>query len=68
MKDLGWWGDGGSKGSALPSSGPKFLHFDAVFGKNWSNSRLVPPSELARIPLVNLDPPLPSKKVGDGEA
>ena len=29
-----------------PHSGPKFLHFHVVFGKNWSNSRLVPPQGL----------------------
>ena len=32
---------GGHKGHALPQ--PKFLHFHAVFGKNWSNSRFVYP-------------------------
>ena len=26
-----------------PSSGPKFLHFNAVFEKNWPNNRLSPP-------------------------
>ena len=25
-------------------SGPKFLHFHAVFGKNWPNNRLAPPT------------------------
>ena len=38
---------GGSKGQReerpLPS-GPKFLHFHAVFGKIWPNNKLVPPS------------------------
>ena len=37
---------GRSKGGtrdARPPSGPKFLHFHAVFGKNWPNNRLVPP-------------------------
>ena len=36
---------GGSKGGARPSRppGPKFLHFHAVFGKNWPNNRLAPP-------------------------
>ena len=34
---------GGSKGArGTPSFGPKFLHFRAVFGKNWSNNRLAP--------------------------
>ena len=27
--------------------GPKFLHFDAVFGENWPNNRLAPPMGLA---------------------
>ena len=39
-------GSGGSKGGrgtcALPP-GPKFLHFNAVFRKNWPNNRLAPP-------------------------
>ena len=37
---------GGSKGGRegrVPPPGPKFLHFHAVFGKNWPNNRLVPP-------------------------
>ena len=36
---------GGSKGGArdVPPPGPKFLHFHAVFGKNWPNNRLAPP-------------------------
>ena len=37
---------GGSKGGARdgrPPSVPKFLHFHAVFGKNWPNNRLAPP-------------------------
>ena len=25
-----------------PTSGPKFLYFHAVFGKNWPNNRLAP--------------------------
>ena len=33
-------------------SGPKFLHFHAVFGQNWSNSMLRSP-ELAHPPLGN---------------
>ena len=35
-----------------PPSGPKFLHFHAVFGKNWPNNRLAPP------PLGLAPPPL----------
>ena len=31
-------------GDAPPPSGPKFLHFHAVFSKNWLHSRLAPPS------------------------
>ena len=41
-----YWTDiGGSRGHAslVSPSGPKFLHFHAVFGKNWSNDRLAPP-------------------------
>ena len=36
---------GGSRGrkGRLPSSGPKLLHFHAVFRTNWSDSRLPPP-------------------------
>ena len=37
---------GGSKGAARdarPPPGQKFLHFHAVFGKNWPNNRLAPP-------------------------
>ena len=48
---------GGSKGGvrdARPPSGPKFLHFHAVFGKNWPNNRLAPPLGLAPPPLENL--------------
>ena len=37
---------------ARPPSGPKFLHFHAVFGKNWPNNRLAPP------PLGLAPPPL----------
>ena len=33
-------GSRGPRGTRLP--GPKFLHFHAVFGKNWSNNRLAP--------------------------
>ena len=39
---------GGSSGSALPL--PKFLHFHAVFVKNWPKNRLAPP-------LLGLAPP-----------
>ena len=35
-------GGGGGHGRALPSD-PKFLHFHAVFEKNWPNNRLVHP-------------------------
>ena len=53
---------GGSKGGArdvCPPSGPKFLHFHAVFGKNWPNNRLAPPLWAWR-PLFweIMDPPL----------
>ena len=40
----------GARGTPLP--GPKFLHFHAVFGKNWPNNRLAPP------PLGLAPPPL----------
>ena len=48
---------GGSKGGREgrvppPTSGPKFLHFHAVFGKDWPNNRLAPP------PLGLAPPPL----------
>ena len=33
---------GGTR-DARPPPGPKFLHFHAVFGKNWPNNRLAPP-------------------------
>ena len=29
----------------MPLSGPKFLHFCAIFGKNWPNIMLVPPGK-----------------------
>ena len=53
---------GGSKGGRegrAPPSGLKFLHFHAVFGKNWPNNRLAPPLWTWR-PLLweILDPPL----------
>ena len=41
-----------SFGSRGRDPGPKFLHFHAVFGKNWSNSLLAPPPGLAP-PLRN---------------
>ena len=34
---------GGGRRDARPPSGSNFLHFHAVFGKNWSNSMLAPP-------------------------
>ena len=45
---------GGSRGGAMDARppGPKFLHFHAVFGKNWPNNRLAPP------PLGLAPPPL----------
>ena len=47
------WGVGGG-GTTCPPSGPKFLHFHAVFGKNWPNNRSVrPPLGLAPPPLGN---------------
>ena len=33
---------GGREGHAA-SPNPKFIHFHAVFGKNWPNNRLAPP-------------------------
>ena len=33
----------GRSGVGMRSSGPKFLHFDVVFGKNWPNNRLAAP-------------------------
>ena len=42
---------GGARPSRPPSC-PKFLHFHAVFGKNWPNNRLAPP------PLGLAPPPL----------
>ena len=33
---------GGSR-DASPLPGPTFLHFHAIFGKNWQNNRLAPP-------------------------
>ena len=53
---------GGSKGGReerAPPPGLKFLHFHAVFGKNWPNNRLAPPPWAWR-PLLweILDPPL----------
>ena len=46
---------GGSKGARgmRALSIPKFLHFHAVFGKNWLNNRLPPPLGLAPPPLEN---------------
>ena len=41
----------GARGTRAPP-GPKFLHFHAVFGKNWPNNRLAPP------PLGLAPPPL----------
>ena len=50
---------GGAQGTRAPTSGPKFLHFHAVFRKNWSNNRLAPPLWDWRTPLWEiLDPPL----------
>ena len=44
---------GGSREREGPSpSEPEFLHFHAIFGKNWSNSMLAPP------PPSGLAPPL----------
>ena len=55
--ELGGRDSGGSKGGvrdACPPSGPKFLHFHAVFGKNWPNNRLACPSlGLMPPPLIN---------------
>ena len=46
MADLRW-----REGRAPP--GPTFLHFHAVFGKNWPNNRLALPSGLGAPPLGN---------------
>ena len=43
---------GGARGTRATPSGPKFLHFHAVFGKNWPNNRLAP------LPLGLVPPPL----------
>ena len=43
----------GSRGVGGRPSGPKFLYFHAVFGKNWSNNRLAPPLWFAPPPLGN---------------
>ena len=44
---------GGGRGSRMPPNlaGAKYLHFHAVYGENWSNSRLVPPSPQRLAPL-----------------
>ena len=54
---------GGREGRALPPSGPKFLHFHAVFRKNWPDNRLAPP------PLGLAPPPLgnPGSATGDDD-
>ena len=52
---------GGSKGGRegrMPPSGPKFLHFHAVYRKNWSNNRLAPPSGVGGPLWEILDPSL----------
>ena len=42
-----------------PPSGPKFLHFHAVFGENWPNNRLAhSPLGLAHVSLGLMHPPL----------
>ena len=38
---------GGARDTRPLPSGPKFLHFHAVFGKNWPNNRLVPPFRIS---------------------
>ena len=35
-------------------AGPKFHHFHAVLGENWSNSTLAPPQGLAPWEIVDL--------------
>ena len=45
--------DLGGEGGAKDALRLKFLHFHAVFGKNWSNNRLTPPSWVGA-PVVNL--------------
>ena len=45
--------DIGGSGDGHPSSGPKFLHFHVVFGKNRSNSRLLPTGDWRLSPLGN---------------
>ena len=54
---------GGGAGTRAPPSGSNFLHFHAVFGKNWSNSMLAPPPLWGWRPPVweILDPPLVMK-------
>ena len=53
---------GGREGRS-PPPGPKFLHFHAVFSKNWPNNRLAPP------PLGLAPPPLgnPGSATGEGD-
>ena len=43
---------GGAGGKGCPPR-PKFLHFHAVFGKKWTNSRLPPPSGVGALPRGN---------------
>ena len=42
----------------VPPPQPKFLHFHAVFGKNWSNSILASPSRVGTPLREIMDPPL----------
>ena len=51
-----WYGNLSSL--VAPSSGPKFLHFHAVFRKNWPNKRLAPLSGVRASSREMLDPPL----------
>ena len=61
---------GGGAGTRAPPSGSNFLHFHAVFGKNWSNSMLAPPplglapprlgnpGSATEVPLTDIQHPL----------
>ena len=55
----------GTRGMCAPPSGPKFLHFHAVFTKNWPNNRLVPPLgyPLARTGWVTPPSPNPGDRI-----
>ena len=52
------WGRG--REGRVSSPGPKFIHFHAIFGKNWLNNRLAPPCVVGAPFWEILDPPLQS--------